>query len=129
MSYEVLVDSDILIDIARSNSQTINFLSKLQKKHVLVTSVVSKMELLIGCKNKTELNKTIRFFSLLKVIPLNETISDKAVSLLKTYRLSHGLEIADSLIASSAFVHECPLLSKNKKDFRFIPDIELIKFP
>jgi len=60
-----------------------------------------------------------------EVIPLNSTISDKAVELFEKFRLSHGVMIPDMLIASTAIFLDVPLISKNQKDFRFIKELKL----
>ncbi len=62
-------------------------------------------------------------------ISLNKQISDTAVVLLKTYRLSHGLLIADALIAATAIVTTTQLISKNQKDYRFIEELDLLEYP
>ncbi len=54
-----------------------------------------------------------RFLERCEIIKLSEAISDKAIDLLCNYRLSHGLVIADALIAATAIVIDAPLLSKN----------------
>jgi predicted nucleic acid-binding protein len=56
-------------------------------------------------------------------------ISDRAVDLLKQYFLSHGLLIADGLIAATALVHNEAFVSKNQRDFRFIAGLNLLPYP
>lgn len=62
----------------------------------------------------------------IRVIPLEPAISDKAVELLKRFRLSHGLLIPDSLIAATDLVTGSPLATKNRSDFHFIDGLELV---
>jgi predicted nucleic acid-binding protein len=73
-----------------------------------------------------ELEKFLRRFQLLK---LTEQVSDTAVDLLRQYRLSHNLLIADALIAASALVFAVPLISKNQRDYRFITGLNLLAYP
>jgi predicted nucleic acid-binding protein len=56
-------------------------------------------------------------------------MSDHASDLLRRYRLSHGLLIADALIAATAIVLESPLVSKNQGDYKFIADLTLLPYP
>ncbi|MDQ7030442.1 MAG: type II toxin-antitoxin system VapC family toxin [Ardenticatenia bacterium] len=81
-------------------------------------SVVTQMELIVGCRNKAELRALEQFLRRFRILKIDETISDKAVELLQQYRLSHGLLIADAFIAATALSWECPLASKNQRDYR-----------
>lgn len=47
-----IVDSDILIDVARGEADGINCLLRLEKTSVLAISAVTQMELIIGCETK-----------------------------------------------------------------------------
>ena len=58
---------------------------------MLAVSIVTQMELIVGCQDKTELRAVERFLSRFHVLKLNEQISEAAVDLLRRYRLSHGL--------------------------------------
>jgi len=60
---------------------------------------------------------------------LDEHISTIAEKLLRDYRLSHGLMIADALIAATAIILKSRLVSKNQKDYRFIKELELSTYP
>ncbi|AMJ66972.1 hypothetical protein AXW84_17195 [Hymenobacter sp. PAMC 26628] len=48
---------------------------------------------------------------------------------LTAFSLSKGLRLADALIAATALHHAAPLLSKNQRDFRFIPGLKLLPYP
>ncbi len=128
MSNRVLVDTDIFIDIGREISQAIEYLQQLEAGAKVVVSTVTQMELIIGCQNKSELRKVERFLKRYEIIRINESISETAVELLSQYRLSHGLLIADALIAATAIYLGEPLASKNQKDYRFIEGLELLSY-
>lgn len=87
------------------------------------------MELLLGCQNKAEMRKLERFLQRFHIIKMNERISDSAVELLRRYRLSHGLLIADALIAATALSLNIPLVTKNQRDYRFITGLRLLAYP
>ena len=63
------------------------------------------------------------------MITLTEAITGKAVELLLEYRLSHGLLIADALIAATAIERGLSLVSKNQRDYRFIHGLDLLPYP
>jgi predicted nucleic acid-binding protein len=71
------------------------------------------MELIVGYRNKNELQKLESFLSKYILIDLDKKTFEKAVELLGKYRLSHGLLIPDALIASTAIINNFPLLTKN----------------
>ena len=54
----------------------------------------------------------------------------EAVACLKNhYRLSHGLLIADSLIAASALTLNAQFISRNQRDYQFIAGLNLLPYP
>lgn len=129
MSTLVIVDTDILIDAGMEIEQAVNCLKHHEQQAQLAVSIITKMELVVGCGNKNELRDTEKFLQRFEIIAVNETISEKADELLRIYRLSHGLLIADSLIAATAIIWDCPLVSKNQRDYRFITKLNLLSYP
>ena len=126
MMNQILIDTDILIDAALTNSKAINYLEKIETHSLLSVSIVTQMELLVGCRDKNELLKTECFLKRFHVISLNEIMCETAIHLLRCYRLSHGLHIPDSLIASTAISLNIPFASKNQKHFRIIKNLQLL---
>ncbi len=125
----IIVDTDILIDIARGTKKTASFLNKKKEQTDIAISSVTEMEMLVGCRNKTELSHLDKFLTDYKRIKINAHISDEAVKLLRHFRLSHGLLIADALIAATAIVTKAEFITKNYKDYQFIPGLKVVKFP
>ena len=129
MSTLSIVDTDILIDAARQVREAVDCLDQIERISALAISVVTEMELLIGCQNKTEQRNTEHFLQRFQVLRLNENASDQAVELLRQYRLSHGLLIPDAMIAATAMTLGLPLISKNQRDFHFIGGLQLLSYP
>lgn len=125
----VIVDTDVLIDAGRDIADAVTCLEQVEHQASLAISVVSEMELVVGCRNKAELRTLDRFLSRFQVIKLNEPTSDIAVDLLRRYRLSHGLLVADALIAATALSQTIPLVTKNERDYRFITGLRLLPYP
>jgi len=124
-----IVDTDILIDAALQISEAVSCLDDIEQRSALAISVITQMELFVGCRNKTELRNTERFLRRFRVLKLNEHISDVALDLLRQYRLSHGLAIPDALIAATAIVLSQPFISKNQRDYSFISGLQLLPYP
>jgi predicted nucleic acid-binding protein len=125
----IIIDTDILIDVGRKVKEAIDRIDNEEKTSALGISIVTQMELIVGCRNKKELNALNRFLKRFKIVSLNESTATKAVELLSRYRLSHGLLIADSLIAATAMIMDVPLLTKNQKDYRFIEGLKWLPYP
>lgn len=125
----ILVDTDILIDVGKGINQAVTTLDRMEDETVLGISVITQMELIIGCRNKSELRVVEKFLHRFSIIRLNEAISEKGVELLAHYRLSHGLLIADALIAATALTIRAPLITKNQRHYQFIKELQLIPYP
>jgi hypothetical protein len=124
-----LVDTDILVDAGRGVPEAVDCLKDIKASSTLTISLVTQMELMVGCRNKSELQKLDRFLKQFQIVKLNEAITDKAVELLRSYRLSHGLLIADSLIAATALTLNVAFISKNQRDYKFITGLKLLAYP
>ena len=125
----IIVDTDILIDAGRNVSEAINCLQQIEQRSPAAVSSITQMELIIGCRNNKELDCLEQFLDRFRIIKLNEKISDTAIDLLKRFHLSHGLLIADGLIAATAIIADLSFVSKNQRDYRFIEDLQLLSYP
>jgi predicted nucleic acid-binding protein len=128
MANWTVVDTDILIDVGRDIQKAVRILARLEENGPVAISVVSQMELIVGCRNKTELQQLGKFLNRFEILPLDEAISKKAVELLTTYRLSHGLLIADSIIAATAIISNLPFCTINQRDYLFINALNLLPY-
>ena len=124
-----VVDTDILVDAGRGVSEAVSCLQQIEQRASLAISVISQMELTIGCQSKAELRSLERFLLRFQIVRLNEQISDAALNLLRRYRLSHGLLIPDALIAATALSLSVPFVTKNQRDYRFIAGLSLLPYP
>lgn len=122
------VDTDILIDVGREIQAAIDYLQNVERDSTLVVSAITKMELVVGCRNKAELRIVEQFLTRFRLVKLDEIITDTAIDLLQRYRLSHGLLVPDALIAATALSHKAALASKNQKDYRFIDGLNLLAY-
>ena len=125
----ILSDTDLLIDLANNDSIAKERLVKESQKFLLTISIITELELIVGCRNKQELEALEKFLRQFSIFQLNREISTKAEELMRSYYLSHGLLIADALIAATAIENQIPLLSKNQRDYRFISELNLLKYP
>lgn len=123
-----LIDTDILIDVSKNVEVAVSCLRQIEKTGGAAISIITEMELIVGCRNKAELRDLEQFLQRFQVVGLSDEISEIATDLLKKYRLSHGLLIPDGLIAATAMASGNPLISKNQKDYRFIDGLNLLGY-
>ena len=57
----LLVDTDILIDVARKERIAVDLLKTEEKRSILQVSSITQMELIVGCRNKSELQALDKF--------------------------------------------------------------------
>ena len=128
MSDTLLIDSDILIDSTRGDENALRYLHQQEQQKILAVSVMSEMELRVGCQNKQESSRLDRSLEFFQLIQLDRVISQRAAELVRIYNLSHGLLIPDALIAATALELNISLATRNRKDFRFIDGLKLARY-
>ena len=129
MNASFLVDSDVLIDALRQVPAATIELERLLQIGRLGVSVVTRMELIVGYQNKQALARAEKLLQTMELLALNKGISDIANGLVTTYSLSHGMQIPDALIGATALYYAIPLLTKNQRDFQFLPGLKLLPYP
>ncbi len=112
-----LLDTDILIDFLRGRAEARAFLGRYEAAtEPPVISVVSVTELWAGMRPGEE-SATGALLSALRKIPLSEEIALAAGNMLTTSRRSHGTELGDALIASTAAEIGATLITRNVKHY------------
>lgn len=59
---------------------------------------------------------------------MSEEISAKALFYVEEYFLSHSMELADALIASTATTYGMKLITANDKHYRIVKELEIEVF-
>ncbi|MCL2101593.1 MAG: type II toxin-antitoxin system VapC family toxin [Fibromonadales bacterium] len=122
-----LLDTCILIDFLRGNKSIYDII--VDNENVkLSMSTITVMELVVGAFNKKEILYIQKAFSKINTIYINEEISKLGQELLIKYNKSHNLVIDDALIAATALATGLELMTYNKVDFQYIPNIKLYQF-
>ncbi len=123
----MLVDTDVLIWHLRGYSSATVPLDNIDS---LTISAATYPEILQGVNSKAELvaiKKMLERRDAL-ILPITENISQKAIDLLESFALNHGLQMGDALIAATALEHNLTLLTGNVKHFKPIPVLRVEKF-
>ncbi|MDE0017552.1 MAG: type II toxin-antitoxin system VapC family toxin, partial [Candidatus Poribacteria bacterium] len=119
-----LINISILIDAMHGIVDAVTFLAEQQVTETQI-SIVSAMELIAGCRNKTEMRELQEFFQRCTFLPVTTTISQVAFQLMESFYLSHGLVLSDALIAATAIEHDLTLYTRNTRHFRMIPQLKI----
>lgn len=113
----ILIDTDVLIEYLRGNTLIVDRIIREYKKgERMYFSPVTRAEITAGLR-KGEEELTGRLFGLLTCLPIADETGVRAGGYLKSFGPSHGVEMADALIAASAHENEAFLWTMNKKHY------------
>ncbi|HJT78485.1 MAG TPA: type II toxin-antitoxin system VapC family toxin [Gemmataceae bacterium] len=122
-----MTDTDILIDALHGLPLAINFLVAQRAGGGLGISVITAMELVVGCRNTAELANLRQFLAGVTTWPVDVGVSQRGYQLMESFCLSHGLTIPDSLIAATALERGLTLYTRNVRHFQMIPGLAVTR--
>ncbi len=121
----MILDSDVLIEILRSNPQTSRWVAaQASAGETLRYSPVSRAEIGAGIRRGEE-EGVAALFAGLDAVAIDVTTGELAGERLRRYRLSHALELGDALIGTSAVQHGERLATFNPRHYPGIPQLTL----
>lgn len=117
---KLLFDSNIVIYVAKKQLIPDDFV---QPEDVLYISDISYMETLgYTFESLSEKRDTEELLSVLIRLPLTEPIVQKVIEI----RQSKRMKLPDAIIAATAIIHECLLVTRNVSDFSNISDLMIL---
>jgi predicted nucleic acid-binding protein len=122
-----MFDSDVLIWCLRGDTEAERVVDRETER---TTSIASLIELLQGARSPAQL-KTARDFVRkleLRLLPVNESTSYRAVALIEKHTPGDGLQLGDALIAATALEYDETLVTGNIRHFRAIRGLKLKAF-
>ena len=118
----VLFDSDVIIEILRGRQKVVEEALALESSGVpTYCTAISWAEIYSGIRPGEEA-LTEAFFNARGEVVLDGVAGRHAGSYLARYRGSHGLELADALIAAAAVTSELQLWTLNRRHYP-MPDL------
>lgn len=120
---KVLLDTDVLIDLLRGREATKAFLHEVAGHSIPCCSVISVAEIYVGMRPEEEAD-TVNLLDGLVIVLLTREIAE-AAGRFKRRTKSRQLELADCLIAATAFMEGAALATGNVKDYP-IPEITVL---
>ena len=119
-----LLDSDVLIDVSRGKPAARDYLDSLAEGWAI--SQVTALELIVGARDRRDLASIDAFLSRYIIVSLRDSIGTRAYQLVKRYSKSHGLHVFDSLVAATAMEEGLTLITRNRRHFGMIEDLDLV---
>ena len=114
----VLIDSDILIEVARGRDAAIieKWAELAESDDVVLCSPVSVAELWHGARPK-ERKALGDLFRALACVPVDAETGRQAGEYLHVFHKSHAVELGDALIAAAAAQNRAALWTRNRKHY------------
>ena len=125
MSKPFLVDTDVLIDFLRGREQAVSFVN-LESDRIIVSSIVVA-ELYAGVrggKGDTEQSTLERFLSLFRIVHVTVAIARLGGLYKRDYGRSHGVSLADAVVAATATLENAELKTLNVKHYPMFDAIQ-----
>ncbi len=123
----MLADTDILIWLFRGRQSAQEALEDCQ---TIELSTITYIELVQGSRNKNELAHLRQSISAngWRILPVTESVSYRATALIENYALSHGMRLADALIAATAIDLGLTLITANTRHYDFLRGLSLRRY-
>jgi predicted nucleic acid-binding protein len=114
----ILIDSDILIDVARGRDARLlaRWTELSGSDTVIACSPVTIAEMWHGAR-PDEYTALHALFGALTCVPIGPEIGRRAGDYLRQFAKSHHVELGDALIAATASIHGLTLWTRNRKHY------------
>lgn len=122
MPNSILVDTDVLVDFLRGHEKAVAFVTEFSSKIILSPIVVA--ELYAGVKGDAELTILENFISLFRVVPLTAEIAKIGGLYKRDFGKSHGVGLADAILAATADTERADLKTLNVKHYPMFSRLE-----
>ena len=115
MEGAILLDTDVLVDFFRGHSKAVGFVNDHSDQIILSSIVIA--ELYAGVKGDAEQTALEDFVSLFRVVPVDAAISKTGGLYKRDYGKSHGVGLADAILAATATDEDAKLKTLNTKHY------------
>lgn len=115
MENAILVDTDVLVDFLRGRDKAVALVKACSDRIILSSIVVA--ELYAGVKGEAELAALDRFVALFRIVPVTAEIAKAGGLHKRDYGRSHGVGLADAIIAATAMSENAELKTLNIRHY------------
>ena len=118
-----IVDTNVLIDHLRGDPKATAFLQQIEDGKIQVAvSVITEYELLSSAKLKeSEVTKIEALFELMPRL----AVTSHTVRIAAKFHRNYGTDLADALIAATAFLAKATLVTRNFKHFQNVRELHV----
>jgi len=115
MAGAILIDTDVLVDFFRGHRKAVAFVNAHADQIILSSIVVA--ELYAGVKGDAEQVALEDFISLFRVVPVDAEIAKTGGLHKRDYGKSHGVGLADAILAATTAGENAELKTLNTKHY------------
>jgi len=122
MDKAILPDTDVLVDFFRGQSKAIALINAHSARIILSSIVIA--ELFAGVKGDVEQADLENFVSLFRVIPVSAGIAKAGGLYKREWGKSHGVGLADGILAATAEAENAELKTLNTKHYPMLKNLK-----
>lgn len=122
MAEPILLDTDVLVDFFRGHVKAVAFVNAHSTRIILSSIVVA--ELYAGVKGAAEQAALENFVSLFRVVPISAKIAKAGGLYKRDYGKSHGVGLADAILAATAQAENAKLKTLNTKHYPMLKGLK-----
>ncbi len=119
-----IVDSSILIDLLRKNSDAVMWKTTVSNLRLYITPIIW-MEIVQAASDKQKRQQILKFLKQFPIVHSMPSDNLWAMRQIARFSLGHGLHLSDALIASVAVRLNVPVYTLNVKHFTLLPSIQI----
>ncbi|MEW6351166.1 MAG: type II toxin-antitoxin system VapC family toxin [Thermodesulfobacteriota bacterium] len=121
MVAHLLIDTDVLIDCLRGYPQAVRFLEERDER--LFVSAITAAELYAGVREGDERFRLDRFLQGFEIVPIDLRLAISRGLHRREFGKSHGVGLADAIIAVTAIHLGSLLVTLNRKHFPMLENV------
>jgi len=114
----MLIDTDVMVDFLRGNSMAADLIRD-NAGRIVLSSIVTA-ELFAGVRGENELAVLDRLVSMFRIAQVSAEIARKGGLYKRDYGKSHGVGLADAIIAATAAVEGADIKTLNVKHYPMV---------
>lgn len=122
MARSILLDADVLVDFFRGRRKAVAFVNTHSDRIILSSIVVA--ELYAGVREDPEQTVLENFISLFRVVPVSAEIAKAGGLHKRDYGKSHGVGLADAILAATAETEKAELKTLNTRHYPMLKGLK-----